>query len=477
MKEPIYLALANTLADMIEREVYKPGDKLPSIRSLHQKKGLSIGTILQAFTHLMDRGLITSREKSGYFVNDPVEKRLPLPLAVPLLLSARNVHIDQLLQQLPAEGSGKNFVSFTNASPDNRLLPFNAIKRAIQQTSRDITGSYLGLESRSGNRKLREEIAKRSLHWKGSVHADEVIITNGALEAILCCVSAVTRPGDTVLVQDPCFFGLMQILECLHLKIATVPSYPANGLSINDLREVCERVSVKACIFISNFNNPDGASINTADKKALATLAERLQLPIIEDDLYGELFFKGKRPDTIKSYDKNGWVMYCSSFTKTLAPGFRLGWCAAGRFSYDVARIKSMHNHSTCNINQRVILQLLKSGAFDRHLQKFRLEMQKNANRFSSLIEQHFPTGTKITYPAGSVYIWVELPGKTNTSRLLEKAFDQDISYAPGEIFSSKGDYQNCIRLSYSSLWGRNVERALIKLGQLLSTLSEKRSS
>jgi DNA-binding transcriptional MocR family regulator len=468
MKEPAYISFANKVEKMIDSGIYKPGDKLPSIRSLHKKKGLSIGTVLQSFNHLMDKGLVTSREKSGYFVNQSLGKKLSLPKALPVSLSERSVHIDQLLQKLPLDSTRKNFVSFANALPDNRLLPFNGIKRAIQHTSRDTSGSYLGLESRNGNQQLREEIAKRSLFWKGSTHSDELIVTNGATEAILCCLRAVTQPGETVLVQDPCFYGIMQILECLDLKIAAIPSHPATGISVGDVKEACRELPVKACILVSNFNNPDGASISTEGKKQLAEFANTLHIPIIEDDVYGELFFKGSRPDTIKAYDTDGWVMYCSSFSKTLIPGFRIGWCAAGRFTNKVARIKSMHNHSTSSFNQRVVQQLLSSGTFERHLQKFRLELHKNLNRTISLIGQHFPEGTKTTMPDGGLVIWVELPAYINAADLIEKAFEQDVSYAPGEIFSSKGDYQHYIRICYCNLWENKVEKALIKLGQLL---------
>lgn len=467
MKEPVYITFANALAEMIDSGVFKPGDKLPSIRSLHQKKGLSIGTILQSFNYLVDKGMIVSKEKSGYFVQDVLGKNIPLPKVTPVSLSAKSVHIDSLLQKLPHDGTDKKFVSFTNALPDNRLLPFNSIKRFIQQISRDASGSYLGLENRYGNKQLRETIAKRSLPRKGWLHADELVITNGALEAIFCCLKAVTQPGDTVLVQEPCFFGVLQVIECLDLKAVSIPSYPATGISVVDVRKACKKLAVKACVIVSNFNNPNGASISAESKKQLAVLANTLHIPIIEDDLYGDLFFKGGRPDTIKTYDTDGWVMYCSSFTKTLAPGLRIGYCAAGRFTYDVARVKSMLNYSTSTFNQRVVFQLLNAGVFERHLLKFRLEMNKNLNRYIAVIRQHFPDGTKLTRPDGGLYIWIELPGTINTSHFLEKAIEQGVSYAPGEIFSPKGNYTNYLRISYSSLWEKKTEKALIVLGRL----------
>ncbi|SEW51557.1 aminotransferase-like domain-containing protein [Chitinophaga arvensicola] len=475
MKEPAYISIANKFAKMIDDGIYKPGEKLPSIRSMHKKSGVSIGTILQSFNYLMDKDIVVSREKSGYYVNDNLAKSLPVPEVLPVSLSERTVHIDQLLQKMPVDRTGKDFVSFGNAVPDNRLLPFNSIKRAIQQTSRDVSGSYLSLETRYGNKQLCEAIAKRSMHWQGPVHANELVITNGAAEAMVCCLKAVTQPGDTVLVQEPCFFGIMQILELLGLKMATIPSHPTTGISVENIKAACRKLAIKACVFVSNFNNPDGASISTDQKKQIAGLANTLQMPIIEDDIYGDLFFKGGRRDTIKAYDKDGWVMYCSSFTKTLAPGLRIGWTAAGRFTYDVARIKAMMNHSTSCFSQRVILQLLTTGVLEKHLQKFRLEMQMNQHRYIAVIEKHFPAGTKVTQPGGGIYLWVELPDAVNTSVFLEKAFEHNISYAPGEIFSSKGKYLHYIRLSYSGLWEKKAEKALIKLGKLLGEHIEKR--
>jgi len=474
MKEPIYVDMANKLASMIEESVYKAGEKLPSLRSLHKQNGISIGTVLQAFNHLADKGLITSKEKSGYFVSYSSKRRLPPPQTIPASLSERTVRIDRLLQRLRADGTGKDFVSFANALPDHRLLPFNAIKRSIQNVSRDISGSYLAMEERKGNAELREEIAKRSFAWNGSLHADDLVITKGAMEAVILCLKAVTREGDTVLVQDPCYYGIMQTLEYLNLKVVTIPCHSDTGIDIADVEAACDKFAVKACVLVANFNNPDGACLSSEKKRQLAELANRRKLPVIEDDLYGDIVFRGNRPDTIKTYDKNGWVMYCNSFSKSLVPGFRIGWCAPGKFAYEVARLKSMHNGPVCNFTQRVLQQLLASGSYERHLKKFRVELQKNLLRTTHLIERHFPEGTKISSPFGGLVIWVELPANINTVNLQDEAFTQGISYAPGEIFSAKGDYQDYLRISFCRLWDLKTERALIRLGDLFCSQIKK---
>jgi DNA-binding transcriptional MocR family regulator len=474
MHESIYITLANKVASMIENDVYKAGDKLPSLRSLHKENGISVGTVLQAFNHLIDKGLINAREKSGYFVSYRSKRKLPLPQTNPVTLSAKTVHIDQLIQKLRKDGVGKHFVSFANALPDHRLLPFNGIKRAIQNASRDLSGSYLAMEERQGNLKLREEIAKRSFMWSGSLQASDILITNGATEAVILGLKAVTKEGDTVLVQDPCYYGIMQCLEYLNLKVITIPCHSETGINITDLEDACSKFAVKACVLVANFNNPNGTCLSSEKKQQIAEFANKMEIPVIEDDLYGDIFFKGTRPDTIKTYDKNGWVLYCSSFSKSLAPGLRIGWCATDRFVYEAARLKSMHNGPTCSFTQKALCELLSFGVYDRHLKKFRIELNKNLVRTTNLIEQYFPEGTKISSPIGGLVIWVELPGYINTVQLQDAAFNLGISYAPGELFSAKGDYQNYLRISYCKLWDANTENALKKLGLLFQSAGDK---
>lgn len=471
MKEPIYINLANQLAAMIEKGIYKPGEKLPSLRSIHKQKGISIGTVLQAFIHLHDKGLVTPHEKSGYFVNYLTEAPLPLPETIPASLGTHAIHIDRLLQKLRKEQPNKQFISFANALPDHRLLPFNGIKRAIQTISRDTSGSYLMMEESRGNKKLRQVIARRAFAWGGNLHMDDVVVTNGATEAINLCLKAVTQPGDTVLIQSPCYYGVMQSLEFLNLKAVVIPSDPENGIRINDLENACSKVNVKACLLVSNFNNPDGASLTTLQKKQIAAFAAKFKIPVIEDDIYGDLAFQRQRPDTIKTYDKAGWVMLCNSFSKTLFPGFRIGWCAPGRFAYEVQRFKSMSNISTCNFTQKSLHMLLDSGMYDRHLQKFTIELEKNMLRYTQCITQYFPAGTKITRPAGGLVLWAELPAKIDAVALQDAAFEQGIGLAPGEIFSTNSSYKNYIRLSYSQVWNPRMEKALQKLGRLCESL------
>jgi DNA-binding transcriptional MocR family regulator len=472
MKEPLYIEMARKFASMIDQGIFKVGEKLPSLRTIHKENHVSVGTVLQAFTHLQDLGLITGKEKSGYFVSSRPGERSALPQTIPIYLSEQTVRIDTLLMKLRKERPTKGFISFSNALPDHRLLPFNGIKRAIQHISRDASGSYLSLEDPVGSLKLREAIAKRSFTWGGALRADDVIITDGATDALNHCLRTVTQPGDTVVVQEPCYYGILQSLEFLSLKRIAIPCHSETGIELHDLEDAFSRYHIKACILVSNFNNPTGASLSSDKKKKIAILANKMKIPVIEDNIYGDIFFDHGCPDTIKTYDRNGWVLMCSSFSKSLFPGFRIGWCVPGRFGYEVARFKSMNNGATANFSQRVLLELITSGIYDRHLKQFRQSLQKNMLRTISLIEEHFPAGTKITRPRGGLVLWIELPKGTDAAQIQGAAFQQGIGIAPGEIFSADGSYQNYIRISYCTLWSAGIEKALAKLGALVKNSS-----
>jgi len=467
MEEPLYIELAQKFAGMIDKGVYKAGDKLPSLRSIHKERNISIGTVLQAFNHLQDLGLITAQEKSGYFVSYRPMQEMALPQTIPLSLSDEAVHIDKLIRKLHKEDAGKSFVSFANALPDHRLLPFNAIKRVIQQISRDTSGSYLSMEEAGGNMALREAIARRAFTWGGTLRADELIITNGATEALNLCLRAVTRPGDTILIQEPCYFGILQSLEFLGLKAVAIPCHSDGGVELADIEHACSRMDIKACVLVSNFNNPTGATMGSEKKKQIAGLAARCRIPVIEDDMYGDVFFDQGRPDTIKSYDRQGWVMLCNSFSKTILPGFQIGWCAPGRFGYEVTRFKSMNTVATNNFTQRVLRELLASGVYDRHLQQFRKELYKNLLRTTMLIEQHFPEGTRLTRPRGGIVLWIELPRGIDSVKVQDAAIAQGIGIAPGEIFAARRGYRNYIRVSYCTQWSAGTEKALARLGAI----------
>jgi len=471
MEDLLYINVAKKMEQLIRNGVYQPGDKLPSLRTVHLQQGVSIGTALQAYYHLLDKGVIRAREKSGYFVTRPVIPEHPLPRSVRPSLSQRSVTIDKQMQRLRIETASRNFVSFANAIPDGQLLPLTSISRAIQQVLRDPGAGYLSYEDPKGNLALRRAIAKRGVTWGAVLAAEDLIVTNGATEAVNLCLRAVTKPGDTVLVQTPCYYGILQSLELMQLKAVSIPSHAGSGIRIEDLENACASHDVKACILVSNFNNPDGALLSSEKKRKIAAFANREKIPVIEDDLYGDIFFGAERPDTIHNYDSGGWVLLCGSFSKSLVPGFRLGWCIPGRFGYKVERMKLMASHASPSILQLALCSLLQNGVYDRHLREFRRTLDKHLTRTMALVAQAFPAGTAFTRPEGGLVLWVELPRQVSAEMVQAAAYEKGIAIAPGELFSIAHEFKNYIRISFANAWNKRTENALKSLGQLCRSL------
>lgn len=278
---------------------------------------------------------------------------------------------------------------------------------------------------------------------------------------------SVTTKGDTVVVQTPFYHGVLQMITALGLQIIELPGDTLTGIDLQELEKIAMRHQVAACVLISNFNNPNGAIMPDQKKKDLAAFAARMEIPVIDDDIYGDLHFELERPANIKTYDQEGWVMLCSSFSKSVAPGYRIGWCAAGRFTQKVIKLKVLTNVATATVVQLSLLQLLSTGAYDRHLRKIRPVLHRLMLLTVQAIEKYFPEGTRLSRPSGGLVLWLELPGGINAVKLQQLASEIDIQIAPGPMFSSRGDYTNYIRISYSNSWTKKVETAWRKLGEL----------
>lgn len=469
MKGFQYLSIADELEKLINTEVYPVGQKLPSLRLISLRFQVSIGTVLKAFMLLIDKGLILGKERSGYVVLRKSILNVDLPQSSKRRSAASEVRINPLLHKISKEDrENKSFVSFFNAVLDVDLLPLNAIRRSLQQASRDLTGAHLLYEQANGNPLLRQEIAGRSFRWFGALNADDVVITNGALEAVSLCLRAVAEKGDTIVVETPFYYGILQTIEALGLKIVELPGDTLSGIDLDQLAQVCEEHQVAACVLISNFNNPNGAILSDQKKKDIAAFAKRKKIPVIDDDIYGDLHFDAERPSNIKSYDEDGWVMLCSSFSKSVAPGYRIGWCAPGRFTAQVIRLKAVTNVATASVVQLSLLQLLNTGAYDRHLRRLRPELHKLMLLTLQAIEQHFPLETRLSRPKGGLVLWIELPKGVDAAVLHQKAIAAHIQIAPGTLFSNSGDYTNYIRMSCSNLWSKRIEQAIRQLGDMI---------
>jgi DNA-binding transcriptional MocR family regulator len=304
------------------------------------------------------------------------------------------------------------------------------------------------------------------------VEPAEIVITTGALEGLNLCLQAVTKPGDVVAIECPTFYVVLEAIERLGLKAVEIPTDPRDGLSISALAKALERHPVKACWLMTNFENPLGCLMPDDKKLALVQLLEQRGVPLIEDDVYGELYFGRTRPRPAKSHDRTGNVMHCSSFSKCLAPGYRVGWAAPGRHTKLVERSKLMTTIATSVPAQAAIAEFLKQAGFNHHLRKLRLALEGQQARMLQGIARHFPADTQVTRPEGGYFLWVQLPRKVKALELFRLASHRKISIAPGPIFSPQRHFENCIRLNYGIVWTPKVEAALATVGAMAGALA-----
>lgn len=468
--EHLYMQVAAGLEKMIAEDVLKIGDKLPSVRVLSDEYGISMGTAFQAYYHLEGKGLIESRPKSGYYVRFNQRRFLELPSIIQPDVLTHDVSVKEMISSIYSDLAMNNdkIINLAMAVPDVSLLPTAKINKSVMHVLRNNPDHCINYEHTQGNLELRKQIAKLAFNWGGKVKPDEVLVTSGCLEAITICLRAVTKPGDTVAVESPNYFGIFQAIESLGLKVVEVSSCCVTGLDLDCLQEVIKKFPIKACVAIPNFNNPLGGCMPDENKKKLVDIIAKHNIPLIEDDIYGELYFGKNRPRTCKYYDTKGLVMHCSSLTKSLAPGYRIGWVIPGKFLEQVKQIKRIQNISSPTLTQAALAHFLQIGRYEYHLKGLRKALHTQCLRYMQGIVDYFPEGTKVSRPHGGFVLWVQLHKKVNAFKLRTEAMKHKISITPGKIFSASCNYSNCIRISFGKPWDDDADYGLMMLGKLI---------
>ncbi|HEX6916358.1 MAG TPA: PLP-dependent aminotransferase family protein [Chitinophagaceae bacterium] len=470
-----YLQVAEGIEKMIHDDILRIGDKLPSVRVLSDEYGISMGTAFQAYYHLEGKGLIEARPKSGYYVRFNRRRFPEVPKTVEPVITAQNVSVKEMIAAVYKNITAKDVINFSVASPAIELLPAAKLNKSIVHALRSSKNHCLDYEDVQGNLELRKQVARLSFNWGGHVDADEVMITAGCMEAIVLCLKAVTKAGDTVAIESPTYFGIFHIMDSLGLKVIEIPTDPATGVNLEQLEKAIRKFNIRACVFVPNFNNPLGSCMPDEQKKKLVEIITRYKVPLIEDDIYGELYFGRHRPKTCKSFDTEGWVLQCTSISKSLAPGYRIGWCLPGRFTDEVKRLKLIHNISTNTLVQVAVAHFLSIGRYEYHLKHLRKALHMQCLRYVQGIREHFPEHVRVSRPSGGFVLWLELDEKVNTYKLYQEAMKHNISISPGQIFSVQGNYGNCMRIGYGRKYDAEVEYCLKVLGELIRKMMRGR--
>jgi len=471
----LYEQVAHNLRERIELGYYHTGDKLPSVRALSQEHGVSISTAQEAFGLLIDDGVIEARPKSGYYVLQqqapPTLPETSRPTPQPLAVSQGH----NLLHLMNEYGAEK-MTQLSLALPDLSTPTLNPLIKITAELSRTMTARILSYDFIRGADELRREVARLAIDSGCRIHPDEVIVTTGCQEALSSSLRAVTEPGDIVVVDSPSFFGSLQAIEMNGVKALEIPTHPETGISLEALELALDQWPVKACLLTPTNNNPLGYSMPDEHKPKLLELLAKYDLPLIEDDIYGDLSYTLPRPRTIKSFDTDGRVILCSSFSKTLAAGLRVGWVAPGRYIDKVMMMKYVSSMSTATLNQLAIAEFVAQGYYEKHLRKMRKNYRRDRDAVIGWLKRYMPQDTRISYPQGGYLIWVELPCDLDSIELNQRAYEHRIRIAPGTLFSASGKYKNFMRINSSNSQEPEVEAAIITLGRLCHEMIEERS-
>ena len=469
----LYQRIAQQLAEDIRRGVYQPGERVPSVRKMSAQLSVSHATVLQAYANLEDQGLIRARPQSGFYVHQTPALTAPTPdiarVERPGLVTRSSI-INQVLTESRREG----VFPLGAAVPHVDYLPVRALHQQLAKVTRFHSARAFSYMFSPGFEPLRRQVAIRMRDAGVVVDPTEVVITHGCVDALQMSLRVLTKPGDLIAAESPTYYGLLQLADLLGLKVIEIPSDPTTGISLEALQLAANQWPIKALVLTARLSNPLGGTIPEERQRQLLRLAGDYDIQIIEDDIYGELMFDEGASRALKAFDRQGRVVYCSSFSKTLSPGARIGWVIAGKYQQAIQRLQTFSSYSACSVTQMGVAAYLENGGYDRHLRHIRQEYRKNLTAFQLAVQQHFPEGTQMTRPNGGFTLWLSLPAAVNCKELHVRALQHGISIVPGGIFSNTEQFNHCLRLSCGLPWSREVERAIMTLGMLATQLCQE---
>lgn len=464
-KAPRYLALADEIGALISKGALRAGDRLPSIRQTCQARELSAATVFQAYYLLESRGLVSAAPRSGYYVNAAPRHSAP-PTSRPSP-EAGPVAVSELVFEVLGASSAPALLPLGSAFPSAALFPLDALRRATQAGMRRLEAQQITAELPLGLESLRRQISLRYLRLGLQIAPDEIVLTNGALEALNLSLQAVARPGDAVLVEAPGFYAALQALERLGLHAVEVPTHAGEGADLEAMARLIAKHRPKACWLMTSFQNPLGSLMPPDKKRALVALLEAAGIPLIEDDVYAELYHGAQPALPAKVYERQGQVLHCGSFSKCLAPGYRIGWVAPGRHLRRVQRLKLMSSLGVSLPAQAGLAEYLQGGAFDAHLRRLRATLCSQQQAMLAALAQGLPAGSHLTRPQGGYFLWVELPAGCDALRLHRQLLAEGISCAPGPIFSARTEFRSSLRLNCGHPWDERMQAGIQRLTAL----------
>ncbi|THB70591.1 MAG: PLP-dependent aminotransferase family protein [Desulfobulbaceae bacterium] len=464
--EHLYVRVANRITDMIDNGTFKVGDRVPSIRELSRQASVSINTVKEAYTYLEDRRFIEARPQSGFYV-------CPKPLGAPSepqivreKVSPSKISTGELVVRVMRDVLERDKIQFGAAIPDPALVPTAKLSRILASEIRHHKEESTRYSIPPGNPLLRSQISQWMIKAGCTLNPDEIVITAGASEAVFLSLQAICRPGDTVAISSPIYFNFIQMLKLLDLRVVEIPNSPREGLHLESLRRAIKSHDITCCLVVSNYDNPLGSCMSNERKQELVELLNSVNITLIEDDINGDLCHQGDRPSVAKAWDRQGNVVLCSSFSKTLAPGYRIGWVAPGKYTEEVMRLKLTTGIGVASPTQLAVAEFLKNGGYLHHLRAIRKAYAAKIAKMTEAISEYFPGGTRVSRPKGGFTLWLEMAEKIDGVSMYAQAVKSGITLAPGSLFSLSNNYRNCIRLN-GAFWSEENRWAVKRLGEI----------
>lgn len=450
------------------------GDKLPSLRKLSRQFEISIPTVKQAYVELERQGRICARPQSGYYLQAEQARTLKPRPATWRQGKPSEVKCRSLIEQVHAAVHLPETVALGISNPIQAHPPDKALARLMRSVLSKVAEKAVSYGPVTGDAKLRMQLAFRYQEQGVETNPADIVITNGAQEALSIALQCVAKRGDVIAIESPCFFGIIELIETLGMKALEIYTCTEDGACVDKLAQAIKKHNISACLFSTAINNPLGSMKTDSQRQAMVSLLEQHNIPLIEDDVYSELYFTPNKPKPAQLYSEKGLVMTCSSFSKTAAPGYRIGWLIPGKFEEQAKRIKRAQSCSTPMLQQWTLNEYLLSGDYDRHLCVLRKTLIYNCERMRALVAKYFPEEVCISKPQGGSVLWIRCQSHVNTSEFFQEALDQGVSFAPGAVFSPSGKYTNFMRISFGVHWDESIEQAIKTLGRLVHENSAK---
>ena len=457
---PLYRQISQGLREVIISGELAEGTRLPTERALAQELGVNRTTIMNAYNELASEGLIEGHVGRGTLVkrsyfsqdDDPYDQEIPSWLFG--LAAGEDAALGpdaRVLSELASISERKEIISFAAGTPAGDLLPAELLQSIFADNLLQARQNALGYCPVEGLQSLRRAIAARMRRRGVPVDLQHILILSGSTQGIGLVSRFLLNPGDEVVVEVPTYLGAIQTFRALGARVIGVP-IDNEGIRVDLLESILSRRSPRFIYTLPTFQNPTGVVMSNERRRRLLRLARRHQIPIIEDDPYGEIYYEGKEPQPLKALDTHGLVLYLSTYSKVLAPGLRVAWLAAPEQMIERLSLhKQVFDLNTNAIGQWAVSEILQRNLLDHHLAVVRQSYQKKRDIMLQAINTYWPESVRVNRPAGGFHLWCRLPGDMRARTLLREAAHEQVAFVIGEPFHVDGGGHRNIRLSFAS--------------------------